>query len=75
MDAPPAIAITPMPVARCKTPAGPMSIKQVADRLNVSHWSVRRWIRTHRLKALRCSSRCFRIREVDLADFIQRNTR
>ena len=49
-----------------------LSVATVADRLEVSVKSVRRWIETGKLKIHRLG-RCVRISESDLREFIDRH--
>ena len=49
-----------------------LSVASVADRLEVSAKTVRRWIETGKLRIHRLG-RCIRISEADLQDFIHRH--
>lgn len=46
---------------------------QVSKRLNVSVFTVYRWIKADKLKAIKLTPRVFRIEEKDLKGFIKKN--
>jgi excisionase family DNA binding protein len=48
-----------------------LTIKDVANRLQVDDETVRRWLRDGRLKGCKLSEQMWRIEEVDLQEFIR----
>lgn len=65
--------------AGCSTPAAlalpPLTYKEAAARLGVTHWAVKKWVRQGRLRCLRMGYRTRRIREIDLEAFMEKRTR
>lgn len=51
-----------------------MTITEVANELEVSHWTVRRWIRERKFPVTKINSRVIRIKRDDLDKFISKNT-
>jgi len=49
-----------------------LTVKQVAEKFNVSPMTIYRWIRKGELRAFRLSSKVMRIREDDLNEFLKR---
>ena len=49
-----------------------LTYKEVADRLSVSIWTVRSWIRKGYLKSTAIGERTVRVSESDLNEFIKR---
>ena len=47
-----------------------LTVREVAQRLNVGVRSVWAWIASGRLKAIKLSKRCTRVRETDLGSFL-----
>jgi excisionase family DNA binding protein len=48
-----------------------LSAENIADRLNVSPITVRKWLREGKLKGVR-AGRLWRVREIDLQAFLER---
>jgi excisionase family DNA binding protein len=48
-----------------------LTVGEIAERLKVNERTVRRWIKSHQLKAHKIGS-CVRIALVDLHDFLER---
>ena len=50
-----------------------LTVEEVAERLKVHHYTVRRWLKTRELKGYPLGDRAgWRIREVDLLEFLER---
>lgn len=49
-----------------------LTYKEVAERLSVSIWTVRSWVRKGYLKSLKIGEKTVRVSEADLSEFIKR---
>lgn len=63
--------------AGCQTPAASplLDVHGVAERLAVSHFTVRRLVRQSRLRAVRLGHSLLRFRECDVEQFIERSAK
>jgi excisionase family DNA binding protein len=58
---------------RIEGPAPLLTIRQAADLLGVSYWTVRSWIEAGKLRAIRLPGRLIRVHPRDLDRFIEAN--
>jgi len=48
-----------------------LTIPDAADYLNISHWTVRKWMRLKRIPYMQVNSRVIRIEKKDLDQFVK----